>query len=105
MTGEYVENEEFATLGVTSTAELSGAAVEDNELHTVLGEHLRELLHAERQLLKALPKMLQVVSSEKLATVLETHTLETESMCHGSRKRSSYSASPVGQSHAAACRD
>ena len=75
---EYVENEEFATLGVTSTAELSGAAVEDNELRTVLGEHLRELLHAERQLLKALPKMLQVVSSEKLATVLEKHTLETE---------------------------
>jgi Mn-containing catalase len=39
---------------------------------------LRELLHAERQILKALPKMLAVVDSEKLALAMERHRLETE---------------------------
>jgi Mn-containing catalase len=39
---------------------------------------LRELLHAERQILKALPKMLAVVESEKLAVAMEKHRLETE---------------------------
>jgi Mn-containing catalase len=72
---EYVASEEFAQAGVLPVLEPNGDV---SELRSVLADHLRELLHAERQILKALPKMLAVVDSEKLALAMERHRLETE---------------------------
>ncbi|MDR6759511.1 ferritin-like metal-binding protein YciE [Mycoplana sp. BE70] len=43
----------------------------------MLVDELRDLLHAEKQLLKALPKMAKVARSQQLVTLLETH-LETD---------------------------
>ena len=41
-------------------------------------DELRDVLSAEKQLLKALPKMVKHASSEKLATALQDHLGETE---------------------------
>jgi manganese catalase len=41
-------------------------------------EQLRDILHAEKQLLKALPKMAKAARSEQLQTVLQRHLAETE---------------------------
>lgn len=41
-------------------------------------EELRDILSAEKQLLKALPKMVKQASSPDLRTVLESHLAETE---------------------------
>jgi Mn-containing catalase len=39
---------------------------------------LRDILHAEKQLLKALPKMAKAARSAQLQTLVETHLAETE---------------------------
>ncbi|MHB1309749.1 MAG: ferritin-like domain-containing protein [Limisphaerales bacterium] len=50
----------------------------DSELHELLLEELADILHAERQLTKALPKMAQAAKSEELTVAFETHLAETE---------------------------
>lgn len=47
-------------------------------LHELLVSELQDLLHAERQLLKALPKMAKAAHDPKLKTSFETHLKETE---------------------------
>lgn len=48
------------------------------ELKELLVEQLRDLLHAEKQLLKAIPKMAKASRSEQLSTLFENHLAETE---------------------------
>ncbi len=65
----------------------SGARVDDRStttagnpamLRELLLDELRDLLHAEGQLLKALPKMAQAAQSDVLRRAFETHVAETE---------------------------
>jgi Mn-containing catalase len=47
-------------------------------IEEVLVDELRDILHAEKQLLKALPKMAKAARSIQLQTLFETHLAETE---------------------------
>jgi Mn-containing catalase len=47
-------------------------------LHRLLVEQLRDILHAEKQLLKALPRMAKVARTAQLQTLMVTHLAETE---------------------------
>ena len=51
---------------------------ENNNLHELLIEELRDIYHAEGQLLKALPKMAKAAQSERLKEAFERHLEETE---------------------------
>ncbi|WP_421696472.1 DUF892 family protein [Aestuariivirga sp.] len=51
---------------------------EPDAIQESLIETLRDLLHAEKQLLKALPKMSKAAHSEQLKDAFETHLAETE---------------------------
>lgn len=53
-------------------------ASEPDAIRELLVHQMRDLLHAEKQLVKALPKMIKAAQSEQLATLLETHLAETE---------------------------
>lgn len=56
----------------------SSSAADGEPLQELLVHELRDLLHAEKQLLKALPKMLKAARSTQLQTLIETHRAETE---------------------------
>src|SRR3569623_2867694 len=58
-------------------AESAGLA-EAGPIQELLVDQLRDILHAEKQLLKALPKMAKAARSTQLQTVMETHLAETE---------------------------
>lgn len=47
-------------------------------IQDLLVDQLRDILHAEKQLLKALPKMAKAARSAQLHNVLQTHLVETE---------------------------
>lgn len=47
-------------------------------IRELLIDQMRDLLHAEKQLIKALPKMIKVAQSQNLATLLQAHLAETE---------------------------
>jgi Mn-containing catalase len=51
---------------------------EPGPIQEVLLDELRDLLHAEKQLLKALPKMQKAARTKQLQTLFETHLAETE---------------------------
>ena len=51
---------------------------EPDAIHETLVEHLRDLLHAEKQLIKALPKMSKAAHSEQLKDAFDLHLAETE---------------------------
>jgi ferritin-like metal-binding protein YciE len=44
----------------------------------LLSDQLRDILHAEKQVLKALPKMINAARSVQLQALMETHLQETE---------------------------
>jgi ferritin-like metal-binding protein YciE len=50
----------------------------ENNLQELLVEELRDIYHAEGQLLKALPKMAKAAQSERLKEAFERHLEETE---------------------------
>ncbi len=50
----------------------------ENNLQELLIEELRDIYHAEGQLLKALPKMAKAATSERLKEAFERHLEETE---------------------------
>lgn len=50
----------------------------DIELHALFLDELADSLHAEHQLVKALPKMIKAADSEELASALEAHLDETK---------------------------
>jgi len=47
-------------------------------LHDALVDEIRDLYHAEKQLVKALPKMAKATSNSALRTAIEAHLAETE---------------------------
>src|SRR5919206_3680478 len=80
---EFVESPAFQDLNGSETdspsihAESSDPA-EPEPIQELLVDQLRDILHAEKQLLKALPKMAKAARSTQLQTLLETHLEETE---------------------------
>lgn len=50
----------------------------DTTLQTLLVDELRDIYHAERQLVRALPKLAKAASSPELRDALESHLAETE---------------------------
>jgi len=56
----------------------SSSAVGAEALEKLLIDQLRDLLHAEKQLLKALPKMAKAARSTQLQALMEMHLAETE---------------------------
>lgn len=50
----------------------------DSELHELFLDELADILNAELQLTKALPKMAKAAVSEELTTAFESHLTETE---------------------------
>jgi Mn-containing catalase len=56
----------------------ASAASEPEAIRDLLIDQMRDLLHAEKQLVKALPKMVKAAQSGQLATLIETHLAETE---------------------------
>jgi Mn-containing catalase len=56
----------------------SSSAEEAEPIQELLVEQMRDILHAEKQLVKALPKMAKAARSAQLATLLQTHLAETE---------------------------
>jgi Mn-containing catalase len=63
--------------GPSLHAESSGSAEADG-IEELLVDQLRDLLHAEKQLVKALPKMAKAARSTQLQALIETHLQETE---------------------------
>ena len=66
---------------VAASAELvleSSRPAEPDAIHESLVEHLRDLLHAEKQLIKALPKMSKAAHAEQLKDAFDLHLAETE---------------------------
>jgi ferritin-like metal-binding protein YciE len=50
----------------------------DSELHELFLDELADILNAEQQLMKALPKMAEAAVSEELTAAFESHLAETE---------------------------
>ena len=82
---EFVESPAFQDLNGNGTetdapsihAE-SSDPVESEPIKELLIDELRDILHAEKQLLKALPKMAKAARSAQLQTMFGTHLQETE---------------------------
>jgi Mn-containing catalase len=78
---EYVESPAFQDLGDDAGPSIhaeSSDLTESEPLEELLVDQLRDILHAEKQLLKALPKMAKAARSTQLQDLLETHLVETE---------------------------
>ncbi|WP_368516612.1 DUF892 family protein [Rhizobium sp.] len=80
---EFVEAPAFQNIRNTESdgpaIKARSALSEGSEaIQDVLVDELRDLLHAEKQLLKALPKMQKAARSSQLRTLLEQHLAETE---------------------------
>jgi Mn-containing catalase len=56
----------------------SSELIDSEPIQDLLVDQLRDILHAEKQLLKALPKMAKAARSAQLQRLLETHLVETE---------------------------
>jgi Mn-containing catalase len=56
----------------------SSSAAESEPIQELLVEELRDILHAEKQLVKALPKLADAARSAQLQALLQTHLAETE---------------------------
>lgn len=61
----------------TKQTEDQNTGTKDSELHELLLDELADILHAERQLTKALPKMAEAANSEELKAAFEAHLAET----------------------------
>jgi len=80
---EFVEAPAFqdakSTNSDTSAVHAVSSDLENAEyIQGLLVEQLRDVLHAEKQLMKALPKMVKSARSAQLQRLLETHLMETE---------------------------
>lgn len=56
----------------------STSPAEGDDVQEILVEQLQDLLHAEKQLIKSLPKMARAARSIQLREAFETHLLETQ---------------------------
>ncbi|OWV79171.1 non-heme manganese-containing catalase [Rhizobium sp. N122] len=82
-TWEFVQAPAFQDLRGTENAgtkiRAQSAPPEGSEaIQEILVDELRDLLHAEKQLLKALPKMQKAARTQQLQTLLRNHLAETE---------------------------
>ncbi|AGS20334.1 manganese catalase protein [Rhizobium etli] len=80
---EFVEAPAFQDLpgaenGGTAIRAQSAPPEGAEAIQEVLVDELRDLLHAEKQLLKALPKMQKAARTQQLQTLLRNHLAETE---------------------------
>jgi Mn-containing catalase len=80
---EYVESPAFsdfngAEADAPSIHAESSDPAEAEPIKELLVDQLRDILHAEKQLLKALPKMAKAARSTQLQALLQTHMEETE---------------------------
>jgi Mn-containing catalase len=80
---EFVESPALqnGTNAGADSPSIHAASSDPNELEgveEVLVDELRDILHAEKQLLKALPKMAKAARSAQLQALFETHLGETE---------------------------
>jgi Mn-containing catalase len=80
---EFVESPAFQDLnGIDTDVTAIHAESSDPEasepIQELLIDQLRDILHAEKQLLKALPKMAHAARSAQLQTLMQTHLEETE---------------------------
>jgi Mn-containing catalase len=67
--------------GTSRPAEIQSEASQASDpdaIRELLVDQMRDLLHAEKQLVKALPKMIEAAQSEQLSTIIEQHLSETE---------------------------
>jgi Mn-containing catalase len=70
-----------ATNGKTDGARIESEASGESDseaIRELLVDQMRDLLHAEKQLVKALPKMAKAANHQTLANLFETHLTETE---------------------------
>src|SRR5882757_1594635 len=80
---EYVESPAFQDFnggdhqGASIHAESSHPSHSES-IQELLVDQLRDILHAEKQLVKALPKMAKAARSAQLQALLQTHLVETE---------------------------
>ncbi len=63
--------------GKTNTSD-GNSDMEDNELHELFLDQLADILNAEQQLIKALPRMAEAANSVELTAAFESHLAETE---------------------------
>jgi Mn-containing catalase len=66
---------------MNGSAEIQCEASEASEpgaIRELLIDQMRDLLHAEKQLVKALPKMIEAANSEQLSSIIEQHLAETQ---------------------------
>lgn len=61
----------------TKQTEDQDTETQDTELHELFLDELADIMHAERQLTKALPKMAKAAESEELTAAFESHLAET----------------------------
>ena len=67
--------------GMSGNGEIRSEASDASDpeaIRELLIDQMRDLLHAEKQLVKALPKMIKAARSEKLGALIERHLAETE---------------------------
>jgi Mn-containing catalase len=67
--------------GMSGNGEIRSEASDASDpegIRELLIDQMRDLLHAEKQLVKALPKMIKAAQSEKLGALIERHLAETE---------------------------
>ncbi|MDX2204144.1 MAG: DUF892 family protein [Hyphomicrobiaceae bacterium] len=67
--------------GMNGSGEIQSEASEASDpeaIRALLIDQMRDLLHAEKQLVKALPKMIEAAQSEQLSTLIRQHLAETE---------------------------
>lgn len=62
----------------THQSEDQDTETDDSALHELFLDELADILHAERQLTKALPKMAEAATTEELSAAFESHLTETE---------------------------
>jgi Mn-containing catalase len=79
---EFVEAPAFQDMATADDGPRIHAASSDMEdagpIQELLVDQLRDILHAEKQLLKALPKMAKAARSVQLQRLMDTHLAETE---------------------------
>lgn len=78
---EYVEAPAFQDLDFEDSPSIhaeSSDPVTSSPLQELLVDQLRDVLHAEKQVQKALPKMIKAARSAQLQALMETHLTETD---------------------------
>ena len=79
-------------------------AAKEKTLNDLFVEALKDVYHAEKQILRALPKMAKAAESEELRQAFQTHREETERQVERLEQVFELSASRPAASRARPCR-